>query len=133
MKIYIKDRKELTNHEVKKILELLLLVWPLKNETPNIEKIIKGYKNENSFHKVLLYYNEKELIGHTEVFHHEIIYNSKVIPILALAGVCVNNRFINSKSKTDVNLNPWRDPNVMIYPNTYEIGDNIIDLNGECY
>jgi len=180
MKIYIKDRKELTNHEVKKILELLLLVWPPKNETPNIEKIIKGYKNENSFHKVLLYYNDRELIGHTEVFHHEIIYNSKVIPILALAGVCVNpnfrgkniglemvknafeyidngtfdlsifqtnvpefylklncklinNRFINSKSKTDVNLNPWRDPNVMIYPNTYEIGDNIIDLNGECY
>ena len=132
------------------------------------------------FIKFLLYYDNKDLVGHAEIFHRKIIINSKEIPILALAGVCVNpnfrgknigfeivkkafeyidngtydlsvfqtnvpefylklnckqinNRFINSKSDTNVNLNPWRDPYVMIYPNTYEIGNKVIDLNGECY
>ncbi len=182
MKIDIRDRRELSTLEIKKILELLLLVWPPHNGMPAIEKMIKEYENGNqiSFHKVLLHYNNNELVGHTEIFHREIIINSRVIPILALAGVCVspvlrgknigfemvrkafeyvdngtynlsifqtnvpefylklnckliNNRFINSKSETNVNFNPWRDPNVMIYPNSYEIGKNIIDLNGECY
>ena len=44
MSINLKDRKELTIHEVKKLLELLTSVWPPQNGTPNIENMIKGYK-----------------------------------------------------------------------------------------
>lgn len=182
MSINLKDRKELTIHEVKNLLELLTSVWPPQNGTPNIENMIKGYKsgNQNSFHKVLLDYNNKELVGHTEIFNREIIIDSERIQILALAGVCVkpnfrgkniglelvkksfefvdngnfnfsifqtnvpdfykrlnckqiNNIFINSKNTNNVKMNPWRDPFVMIYPDTYEIGNKVIDLNGDCY
>lgn len=182
MPIYIKDKKELANQEIKRILELLLLVWPPAHNVTNISNILGGYKNDvnESFHKVILHYQNNDLVGHAEVFQREIIINSKVIPILALAGVCVNpnsrgkkigkemvriafefvdngifnlsifqtnvpefyfnlncktinNKFINSKNKTNVLTNPWRDPYVMLYPRNYEIGDEIIDLNGECY
>jgi len=182
MSINIKDRKELTTREVKDVLELLISVWPPQNGTPDIENMIKGYKseNQNSFHKVLLNYNNEELVGHTEIFNRDIIIDSERIQILALAGVCVklsfrgkniglelvkksfefvdsgnfnfsifqtnmpdfykklnckqiNNIFINSKNTDNVNMNPWRNPYVMIYPDTYEIGNKAIDLNGDCY
>ncbi len=45
----------------------------------------------------------------------------------------IQNTFINKKSKIDVNVNPWRDPYVMVYPKTYDLGNHIIDLNGDCY
>lgn len=180
--LILKDRHKLRSHEIKSLLELLILVWPPVNGGPNIDNLIKGYKIENKspFHKVLLYFNNKELVGHTEIFHREVIIDSEVIPILALAAVCVkpsfrgknigfemvkkafeyinngtynfsifqtnvpefylklnckqiNNRFINSKSDIAPNKNPWRDPNIMIYPNTFDIGNHVIDLNGECF
>ncbi len=79
MSIYIKERKELTTREVKDVLELLTSVWPPQNGTPDIENMIKGYKseNQNSFHKVLLDYNNEELVGHTDSSGSEEI-NTKI-------------------------------------------------------
>lgn len=45
----------------------------------------------------------------------------------------INNRFINSRSESDPEANPWNDPYVMVYPKTYDLGDGTIDLNGKCY
>jgi len=45
----------------------------------------------------------------------------------------IQNKFINGKSTIGININPWRDPYVMVYPETCIVGDNDIDLNGEGY
>ena len=45
----------------------------------------------------------------------------------------ITNAFINSKSKEDPGANPWKDPNVMVYPDSVDVGNGIIDLNGACY
>ncbi len=182
MNLHLKDRKQLTNLEVKKLLELLTSTWPPKDGKIDMDKMIEDYKNEslNLFNKVLLFFNRKELVGHTEIFNREIIIEGEKKQILALAGVClkpsfrgkdlgfkivkkafefvdngkficsifqtnvpvfynkihcrqIHNTFINSKNKNDINIRPWKDPYVMVYPETYEMGNNIIDLNGDGY
>jgi len=45
----------------------------------------------------------------------------------------IYNTFINSKNDNDINKNPWRDPYIMVYPENYNPGNSIIDLNGNCY
>lgn len=42
----------------------------------------------------------------------------------------VVNRFVNSQTGTEY---PWWDPNVMIYPEYFEIGNGVIDLMGKGY
>ena len=36
--------------------------------------------------------------------------------------------FINGKSTSGVNENPWRDPYLMMYPETYSLGESVIDF-----
>ncbi|WP_282125300.1 GNAT family N-acetyltransferase [Marinifilum flexuosum] len=182
MKLYLKNRKNLSSFEIQKIVELLSSIWPPIEESIDINQMIQTYSTTPlySFHKVLLYFKDEELIGHTEVFNREVFVGTNKMEILALAGVCVKlefrgkdigfsmvenafrfvdngkfkcsifqtnvpgfyerieckqiqNRFVNRKSKTDVNKNPWRDPFVMLYPESLNLGLSEIDLNGECY
>lgn len=42
----------------------------------------------------------------------------------------VLNKFVNSQKS---NESPWWDPNVMIYPKHFELGDGVIDLMGKGY
>lgn len=45
----------------------------------------------------------------------------------------VGNRFVNRRNVTDPNANPWRDPNVMIYPSAFEWRPELVDINGPDY
>lgn len=182
MKLYLKDRKDLSLAEIRMLLELLTRTWPPQDGTIDMEKMIAGYQNSKIplFNKVLLCFNGEELIGHTEIFAREVVVRSEKRDIMALAGVCVKhtfrgqniglqlvrkafefvdegafpcsifqtnvpgfyekvkckqiqNKFINSKHIDDVNKNPWRDPFVMIYPETYDLGKEVVDLLGDGY
>jgi N-acetylglutamate synthase-like GNAT family acetyltransferase len=181
MEMIVRDKKELSKIEIQKIITLIFTVWPPKEEYFSIEEKIENYKKENSsFNKILLYFDNNILIGHTEIFSREIIVESKKIKNMALAGVCINheyrgkniglkivnrafeyienhqfecsvfqtqvpefykklnckiidNTFINTKSKGNINKNPWWDPYIMVYPYEFDLGELIIDLNGNGY
>ena len=45
----------------------------------------------------------------------------------------VTNRFVNRLNAADPEANPWRDENVMIYPNEFQWPDGVVDLNGPDY
>jgi predicted GNAT family N-acyltransferase len=181
MDLVVKDKKELSKIEIRKIVTLIFTVWPPKEVHFSIEQKIENYTIENvPFNKVFLIYENNALIGHTEIFNRQLIAESNKINNLALAGVCVSqehrgknigiklvrkafeyietgkfdcsifqtqvpefykklnckiiyNTFINSKNKENININPWWDPYIMVYPGEFDLRESIIDLNGSGY
>ena len=45
----------------------------------------------------------------------------------------VDNQFVNRRNLTDPKANPWRDPNVMIYPAVFDWRSGLVDMNGPDY
>jgi hypothetical protein len=45
----------------------------------------------------------------------------------------VKNRFINSRNADYPSMNPGKDSYVMVYPESYELGNSPVDLNGDEY
>ena len=182
MEIKIRDKKKLSEKEIRAIVELLCLIWPPKELPLNLEIEQLKYRAKPliGFYKTLLCMENGFLIGYTEVFERKIFAGNRKINNLALAGVCVhpeyrnqdigkrlvtkafefvdngrfecsvfqtgvplfyeklncrliNNRFVNGLDESNAKANPWWDEHVMIYPEAFEIGNDIIDLNGKGY
>lgn len=50
-----------------------------------------------------------------------------------LGAQIIEHTFVNSRSEEDPRASPWWDKYVMIYPAGFELGEGVVDLNGEGY